>query len=157
MVPGLDIFRPRTHLFRLPPDLAARSVIVAPKGCAESNSAREGAVMKRQSTSKRGFTLVELLVVIAIIVILIALLLPVVIEVKRRAQELACASNLRQIGQAMTMYTNENRGYFPGCWVTVTPSGALPQSADCTMVRLRKFLKGNQKVFYCAAQDPRCQ
>src|SRR4051812_20005870 len=152
MVPGLDIFRPRTHLFRLPPDLAARSVIVAPKGCAESNSAREGAVMKRQSTSKRGFTLVELLVVIAIIVILIALLLPVVIAVKRRAQELACASNLRQIGQAMTIYTQES-GFFPGD-VLDTGTG---KHAYCWPVRLRKLLQGNQKVFYCPAQDTRCK
>src|SRR3954471_21424060 len=113
MVPGLDIFRPWTHLFRFPPDLAARSVIVAPKGCAESNSAREGAVMKRQSTSKRGFTLVELLVVIGLIVILIALLLPVLNRVRKQAQEIHCRANLRQIGMAMTMYTNQYH-CFPG-------------------------------------------
>src|SRR6267143_468055 len=113
-------------------------------------------VVKKRWTGNRGSTLVELLVVIAIIAILIAILLPTVIAVKRHAQQVVCQSNLKQLGQAMTMYTHQF-GYFPGCWVVVTPSGGLRQSADCTMVRLRKFLKGNQGVFYCPAQDTRCQ
>jgi prepilin-type N-terminal cleavage/methylation domain-containing protein len=112
--------------------------------------------MRRQIKHSRGFTLIELLVVIAIIAILIAFLLPVVIRVKQKAQEAGCSSNLFQIGHAMTMYTNQY-GYFPGAWVLVTPAGGLRQSADCTMVRLRKFLKGNQRVFYCPSQDSRCE
>src|SRR4051812_32802117 len=113
---------------------------------------RKERLMQRQSTSKPAFTLVELLVVIALIVVLIALLLPVVIAVKRRAQEVACASNLRQLGMAMTMYTQDHR-FFPGVSFPV-PGGGL---AEGWPVRLRKYLQGNQKVFYCPSQDSRCQ
>jgi prepilin-type N-terminal cleavage/methylation domain-containing protein/prepilin-type processing-associated H-X9-DG protein len=112
--------------------------------------------MRGQSTSPRGFTLVELLVVIAIIAILIGLLLPVVIGVKRHAQQVACAANLKQIGTAMTMYTNQYNGYFPAA-VIATGSNANGNTVHCWPLRLRKFLNGNQKVFYCPAQDARCQ
>ena len=107
--------------------------------------------MIRRNTSNRGFTLVELLVVIAIIAILIALLLPVVVGVKRKAQETACASNLRQIGQAMTMYTG-HYGYFPFLHFE-SDEGQV----ECWPVLLRNLLQRNQQVFYCPAQDARCQ
>jgi prepilin-type N-terminal cleavage/methylation domain-containing protein/prepilin-type processing-associated H-X9-DG protein len=109
--------------------------------------------MKKQITSDRAFTLVELLVVIAIIAILIAILLPVLNRVKQQAQQIKCQANLRTIGQAMTMYTQQYR-YFPG--IVLLDIGVAP-SAPCWPVLLRKMLKGNQQVFYCPAQDVRCQ
>ena len=71
--------------------------------------------MKKHSSSNRAFTLVELLVVIAIIAILIAMLLPVLTRVKQQAQQIQCQANLRTIGQAMLMYTQQYNGRFPGC------------------------------------------
>ena len=61
--------------------------------------------MKRRSDL--AFTLVELLVVIAVIAILAALLFPVFAQAREKARQAACASNLRQIGMAFAMYTED--------------------------------------------------
>ncbi len=74
--------------------------------------------------SPRGFTLPELLTVVAIIALLIALLLPSLSKVRESANSIVCQSNLRQIVFAMMNYANDNHGLFPASAVFSAPAQA---------------------------------
>ncbi len=68
---------------------------------------------------KRGFTLVELLVVVAIIALLVSILLPAIGKAREQAKAVVCSSNLRQIGLSCAMYANDSKkNCFPD-WETI--------------------------------------
>ena len=74
---------------------------------------------------KPGFTLIELLVVIAIIAVLIAILMPALRSVKRQAQSVLCASNIRQLSLGFTMYQQDYK-FFPYGIKDVEPTMVPP-------------------------------
>ncbi len=73
---------------------------------------------------ERGFTLIEMMVVVAIIAILVALLVPNFVRARAQAQTAACEANLKEIATALELYDTDNQSYpnFNGT--------ALGQSAD---------------------------
>jgi prepilin-type N-terminal cleavage/methylation domain-containing protein/prepilin-type processing-associated H-X9-DG protein len=108
--------------------------------------------MERFSSRRRGFTLIELLVVIAIIAILAAFLFPVFAQAREKARQTACLSNLRQIGSAMLMYTEDHDGFYPPVLGREPQHRFLYEST--WLARLQPYVK-NLGVFVCPSSSQR--
>ena len=89
------------------------------------------------SNGNRGFTLVELLVVIVIIAILAALLMPALGGVREKASRVKCANNLRQCGVALFAYAGEHNGELPNPTSRAYPDyfGSTPQDSLVSLLQ----------------------
>jgi prepilin-type N-terminal cleavage/methylation domain-containing protein len=95
-----------------------------------------------------GFTLVELLVVIAVIAILAAILLPTLSRAKLAGRVAACKSNLHQLGVALRLYVDDFQ-FYPGYEYPVMAYGAGAYRNYLWDYRLLAYTAGNKGVFLC--------
>ncbi len=95
---------------------------------------------------QRGFTLVEVLVVVAVIGALLALLIPAVQAARGTARRMQCASNMRQIGLAIHDFTNANHGFFPDWAAPGRNIGAIRICPDDPLQKKRRRPKAKSYV-----------
>ena len=115
------------------------------------------------SINRKGFTLIELLVVIAIIAILAAILFPVFQRVRENARRTACLSNTKQLGIAVTQYTQDyderlpsvtsgggtaKGENIPGGWMFYNNFGTASLTFDPTQGNIYSYTK-SKGVYQC--------
>lgn len=98
----------------------------------------------RRPVNRLGFTLIELLVVIAIIALLLSIVLPALNKAKEYARKTICSNNQRQMGLALRIYAEENKGILP-------PQAATYWAWDISYWTTDLILAsgGDKGVFYC--------
>ena len=109
--------------------------------------------LSRDKRFARAFTLIELLVVIAIIAILAAMLLPALSAAKQRAWTISCNSNLHQISLGMTMYADDNNGFYPESGGTIPWNVIDPETGKNSWMQQIVSFVGNTNVYHCPSNQ----
>jgi prepilin-type N-terminal cleavage/methylation domain-containing protein len=105
--------------------------------------------MPQEHPRRRGFTLVELLVVIGIIALLISILMPALNKARTHAKTVQCMSNMRQVGQAFAMYVVESKGSLPQ-----QVNGYIDMlDPDSWVYKVVPYTNNNYEVFSCSNAD----
>ena len=111
----------------------------------------EGVRSHSNHSKTGGFTLVELLVVIGIIAVLISILMPVLTRMQEQSRRTKCLSNLRALGQGMSMYAHEHRDRLPNSNPRMTTRDYA--SANYVLVALNRDYLRNAGVFHCPSDS----
>lgn len=104
-------------------------------------------------SKQKAFTLIELLVIIGIIGVLIAILLPALSRAREKAKTVQCATQLRQLGLGLQVYSANARGVLPG-WSAVQIAGGNGTGNDSagqgwTEILQPYFTKPTDRVYAC--------
>lgn len=122
--------------------------------------------MKKERTTKKGFTLIELMIVIAIIAILAAILVPNFMKARAQGQLTSCKSNVKNLGTACEMYSTENNGRYPSSLAEITTASAdsaplmkmlpkCPVSNDTNSYGYKSSTNPDKYGIWCASGDHR--
>ncbi|MEP2776653.1 MAG: type II secretion system protein [Luteolibacter sp.] len=103
--------------------------------------------MKRAIRYREGFTLIELMIVIAIIAVLVGLSVPITRSMVAKSRESSCLGNLRQIGMATQLYMDDNSGVLPNLEI-----GRADKSSDVPVMEtvLNQYIE-SEEMFHCPA------
>jgi len=114
---------------------------------------RAGSFRRRGQRCPVGFTLIEVLMVVAIIALLIGILLPALHQAREEAKTVRCQANLHSIGQAIQQYLNDYHGFYPPMALVPSMEVALHGPAARQSMRdvLAVFVGGEREVFHCPA------
>lgn len=156
---ALYFFRPRREL-QSARDEAQRQVLRDLQQQIDDLKRRIPANANRGSEQK-GFTLLELMAVIAILAVLAGLLLPTVVRAREKSQTTWCRGNLGQLGKALSMYVGEFRAY-PGTRACPIPPGnpVLPQYSGTNLNwvvwdrRLSPYFANYEAILRCPVHHP---
>ena len=122
----------------------------------------------RRTARDRGFSLVELVVVMAIITVLAAIMFPMIFTAREAARRRVCMSNLRQIGMALQMYAGDHGGRLPPvprgeksaaemdmiCVLDASESVKARFGIDHTVADVLMPYVGNREIFRCPSYAP---
>src|SRR3954454_18635198 len=103
---------------------------------------------------RAGFSLIELIIVIGIITILMAFLLPALKVANDAARTTRCASQLRQIGQAIFNYSANHRGLTPAWGSGIVNYGNVPDPVDrgwCALLKPYTRTRADGPLYHCPA------
>lgn len=152
--------------------LSLRSPALTRRGgrtCGRGAPADSAAKGRRPSRVLAGFTLVELLVVMALIAVLVSLLFPALASARQAGRKVACLSNLRQIGIAVHTYADDYGGtipYGPKAPPFTSPASFYPSTGAPTSLLslqtgapvglgllLQGYLGNQPRVVFCPGSD----